>query len=433
MKQFALRHPRATLFVMRVIKLLWWTVTLQLVSRLQKRRARLQVAVAAPRIAPYPDLRGDRRVALIIDYRWPRPDQDSGSVDAINLIDALATSGYRVLFTADAEFAEPSAYRDALEEGGMTCISATNAESIDAFLDDCGQQITLAVLSRVYSGGTFYERVRAACPNAAIVFNTVDLHFLRETRHAELEGDIERLSQAQLTRRRELALVRDCDATLVVSSTEQELLQAEEPGARIFRMPLARTLTPPRQSFTARHGIGFIGGFEHAPNVDAVRWFLADVWPALRQKMPDARMTIVGRGLPDDIQAMCTAGVLYLGPLPRIDTWLESLRATVAPLRFGAGAKGKVASSLAAGVPCVATPVAVEGMGLTHDRDVMVATTPQEFVTQLGVLLRDQATWERHSRAAFEYAQQTLGPASVATVISNLCQALGEGSARPPH
>ena len=345
-------------------------------------------------------------------------------MDAMNLIDALQALGYQVLFTSDAEFAGPFDYRDTLEAHQVTCISASNAHrstpsftiAVHGSASPSCRACTAAVISTSVSAShvrmprwystpsTFIFFARGATPNWIVIW---------------------RDCPAPTTRVREMMLVRECDATLVVSSAEREMLATARPDARIFQIPLARKLTPPEAGFRERSGIGFIGGFEHAPNVDAIRWFLREVWPLLRAAVPGCEFSIVGRSLPDELRASLPGGVHYLGPLPDLSPWFESLLVTVAPLRFGAGAKGKVASSLAAGVPCVATSIAVEGMALLHDRDVMVADHPLQFVQHLDGLLNNESIWRRHSQAAFQYAEKTLGPSSVTQVVKEVCQSLG--------
>jgi glycosyltransferase involved in cell wall biosynthesis len=418
-RRLSARWPRVSHLIVKKLRLLWWTATLWLPSRWRNWRTVhiLQLERAG-------------RVALIIDYRWPRPDQDSGSVDAMNLISALREVGFTIVFAADTEFGAETPYRDKLEAEGVLCISTRNAISIGDFLEKQGRFVDLCILSRVHSGGEFFERVRAACGTARVVFNTVDLHFLREVRHAKLENDSERFSRAMQTRAREIMLVQRCDATIVVSTTERELLARLAPEARILILPLARRLSPPRAGFEARNEIGFIGGFEHAPNVDAVYWFLNEIWPLVRLALPDCTFSIVGNGLPERLHAQLGPGVRYLGHVPDIDPWFESLRMTVAPLRFGAGAKGKVASSLAAGVPCVATPIAVEGMGLEHDREVMLAATPEAFAARIQEVYTDAVTWARLSRAAFACAERALDQTAIRRSVHGM---LGQiGFAIPP-
>nr|WP_314070992.1 FkbM family methyltransferase [uncultured Roseococcus sp.] len=439
----------------RGVKLAWWSVSLQLPDRLrQYRNAKAQTngsdttAIASPegpqqlvaavtttgKVPEQPGKPSDWRPsfvepvtiagkvptclplptkprALIIDSRWPRPDRDSGSVDAVLQARTLRDFGYEVLFVGDESFREVSPYRDRLAAEGVICLTPELTPSIQSFLGSDGGSLRLCILSRVYHGGRFLEAVRQHAPRAKIVFNTVDLHHLREDREARLAGNLEGVRLAEMTREREYYLARQADATIVVSSVERAALLRDVPGAAVFEMPLAR---PVRRAdtipgFAKRKGVGFVGGFEHVPNVDAVRYLFNEIWPHVLQRLPDATLEIVGADLPQDLRSQMPAGVRYLGPLPDLDPWFDGLRMTVAPLRYGAGAKGKVASSLAAGVPCVATPIAAEGMRLRDGQDVAICDTPEAFAARICELHEDPALWAKlsaggHARAQAEFS-----------------------------
>ncbi|MBD0273105.1 MAG: glycosyltransferase, partial [Acetobacteraceae bacterium] len=354
--------------------------------------------------------------ALLIDDHWPRPDRDAGSVEIANLARALAGFGYEVWFAADRDHAADvgggSPGRDALTALGVRCLGPADATSVAAFLEREGGRFALVVLNRVYGGGRFMEDVRRHCTGARVVFNTIDLHHLRLRREAELHGDAARLAAAEAAREHEEALAREADATVVVSEAERDLLAASVPDADVVVLPLAREVQPPRMPFEARSGVGFIGGFAHAPNLDAVRFFLAEVWPLVLRGDPGCEFSIVGADLPPAVLDGAPGAVRYLGPVPDAAPWFESLRLTVAPLRFGAGVKGKVVSSLAAGVPCVATPVAVEGMGLRDgDGGVLVAATPELLADRVLRAHEDPELWADLSAGGLAHVAARFSPA----------------------
>lgn len=371
----------------------------------------LRAAKGGPRADPTPSAQpppveaaggyrpADRRpAALLIDDHWPRPDRDSGSIDIANLAQALSDLGFDVAFGADRDHAADDPGRDGLAAMGVHCLGPSDAPSVSAFLEREGGRLALVVLNRVYAGGRFMEEARRHCTGARVVFNTIDVHHLRVRREAELRGDAAGLAAAEATREREEALAREADATVVVSDAERDLLARAVPDANLVVLPLARVARSPCTPFARRSGIGFIGGFAHAPNTDALRFFLAEVWPLIRREDPRCEFSIVGAGLPPDVLAGAPDGVRYLGPIDDTAPWFENLRLTVAPLRYGAGVKGKVVSSLAAGVPCVATPIAVEGMGLEDGDGVLVAATPDLLAGRVLRIHGDPVLWESLSK-----------------------------------
>jgi glycosyltransferase involved in cell wall biosynthesis len=359
-------------------------------------------------------------VVLIIDDRCPEPDRDSGSVDAVNMITGLIQMGWHVVFATRTRRSQDPRYLAELCALGVRPVTAEDAPDLIHFIERYGALIDLFVLSRVGAGGVYLELIRHNCPTAKVVFNSVDLHYIREARAARLLGDPAALDAAERTRDREEVLVGRSDLTLVVSSIEEEILQASVPGCRTLVLPLARAIHPPRAGFAERSGIGFIGGFEHAPNIDAIRHFLADVWPLVHAADPSIRFEIVGSALPDGVLDGVPGDVRYLGTLDSIDGWLESLRMTVAPLRIGAGAKGKVASSLCAGLPCVLSAVAAEGMDLEDGRDVRVAIDPAAMAAAVVRLHSDAAEWAQLSAGGLAFARARLS-------VENYKQALRKG------
>jgi glycosyltransferase involved in cell wall biosynthesis len=342
--------------------------------------------------------------ALVIDDNWPQPDRDSGSIDIVNLVHSLDRLGFEVVLAGAREHDGDQPAREALVRAGIRCLTPNDAASVEDYLARQGAGLDLCVLCRVYCGGRFLEAALRDAPAARIVFNAIDLNFLRVERGARLAGDAALLAIAGQVREREEAIIRASDATLVVSRAELDFLAAEIPEALAVELPLARDLAPPATPFARRAGIGFIGGFAHAPNVDAVRHFLAETWPLILRDMPEMEFTIVGADFPAARLEGVPGRVRALGHLPDVRPWFEGLRLTVAPLRFGAGAKGKVASSLAAGVPCIASPVAAEGMSLSEASGVLVAGDPAEFVARLRAAYTDEALWNRLSAGGLAHA-----------------------------
>jgi hypothetical protein len=396
----------------------------KLARRLPARLRRVAARLLRERGAPV-EGKAPPPVALVIDDHLPQPDRDAGSMEILNLLLALRDFGFEVVFAAAREIGAASPAADRLRQEGITLVAPPQAGSVEDFLARHGATIDLCVLCRVYCGGNYLEAVQRHCRRARIVFNVIDLHFLREERRLTLSADPAQIQAVRDLRRREETIIRASDATMVVSRAELDLLTETMPEAYVVEMPLARPLTPPRTGFAERQGIGFIGGFAHAPNIDAVRHFLDDIWPLLQREMPEIAFSIVGADFPAALLEGRPGRIRALGHLPDIGPWFESLRLTVAPLRFGAGAKGKVASSLAAGVPCIATPIAAEGMSLTGDSGVLVAEDPAAFVACIRRVHDDPALWALMSAAGQAYAAQVLSPGGWRARLARMLQAIG--------
>ncbi len=369
-----------------------------------------------------------RRTALLLDGVWPRPDRDSGSLDVLNMIEALVALGFQVLVGASDQFGDPSADTSLLQARGAHCLGPADALSVREFIMREGHTLDLVVLNRVYGGGEFLEDVQAYAPQARILFNTVDLNYLRMEREARLLGGPKAGPDPAAAKAREMRIVAAADAVIVVSALERQVLEAEQPGAFVVQMPLARPVRAAPAPLAARAGIGFIGGFAHAPNVDALAFFLATIWPRVLADNPDCAFSIVGAELPPHVLDGVPGKVDYLGHAPDVGPWFDSLRLTVAPLRYGAGAKGKVASSLAHGTPCVMTAVAAEGMGLQPGVNALVADDPAAFAAHINAVCTDAALWGRLSAAGLAFAEAELSISGWRRRLADTLDLLGLGA-----
>jgi glycosyltransferase involved in cell wall biosynthesis len=230
----------------------------------------------------------------------------------------------------------------------------------------------------------------------------VDLSGRRATAEATFVGDPALVRRARRVARSEAAALRRADAVLAVSDVEQAMIESLAPGVPCRLAPTHYRVRsgPP---FGERVGIAFIGGFRHAPNVDAARWLVEDLWPNIAAELPEsAALTIVGEEPPVWLRRASGPRVRVVGAVTDLDGLLDSVRLTIAPLRWGAGLKGKVHASLAAGVPCVGTTVAVEGFGATPGVHLLVGDSAAGLVSAATLLHEDPLRWEGLSRAGRE-------------------------------
>ncbi|MFT3896909.1 MAG: glycosyltransferase [Thermomonas sp.] len=355
----------------------------------------LQLSVQPqPGTIPAPSvLHAKQRQVLVIDALTPQPDHDSGSLRLVNLMQLLREDGAHVVFMpANREHA--GRYTETLQVSGVECWYAPYAERAPAWLREHGRRFDTVVVCRHYVLREFLPLVRKHAPQAKLVFDTVDLHYLRERRGAELVGDAALLRTAEATKIRELDLIARSDVTLVVSEAERALLATDAPNARVEVLSNLHQLAGPGGSFAARKDLVFVGGFRHPPNVDAVRWFANEAFPRVRERLPDVRFHVIGSHVVPEIEALAALpGVVVHGHVPDITPYMDGCRIGLAPLRYGAGVKGKVNLSMAHGQPVVATSCAVEGMHLASGRDVLVADDADGFADAVVELYEDEALW----------------------------------------
>jgi glycosyltransferase involved in cell wall biosynthesis len=336
--------------------------------------------------------RSPRRV-LMIDATTPQPDHDSGSLRLVNCMRVLKSEGHAVTFFADNR-AWIEKYTPELQQLGVEVLWHPFMGDPVRWFRDNGSRFDLVFISRHYVASAYIGLVRLHAPQATLVFDTVDLHYLREQREAELANRDDLMHAADVTRTRELALIRSSDVTLVVSPVELELLRREAPGARVEVLSNVHEVFGRRRGHAQREGIVFMGGFAHPPNIDAVLWFVREVFPKVRAQLPDVTFHIVGSKPTEAVLALAALpGVVVEGFVPDIAPFMDGCRLAVAPLRYGAGVKGKVNMSMSYGQPVVATPIAIEGMFAEPGRDVLVAADAAGFAREVVRAYGDAALW----------------------------------------
>ena len=209
-----------------------------------------------------------------------------------------------------------------------------------------------------------------------------------------------------------------------MSDEEARLLNERAPGGNIVTIPLIRDIPGRTRRFEKRDGIGFIGGYKHSPNIDAVLYFLDEIWPLIRRKIPDVTFHLMGADMPDELKCRKDPGLSVIGKVDDLSDSFERLRLTVAPLRYGAGAKGKVVTSLSHGVPCVVTPVAAEGMGVGEASAVLIGRDPKEFAAQVINAYLDPAVWNDLSDRGLRLMQEkysfSAGMQNVENVLASI-------------
>jgi GT2 family glycosyltransferase/glycosyltransferase involved in cell wall biosynthesis len=391
-----------------------------------------------------PDDRGEIRRArdhrlrgrvLVVDAYTPEPDQDSGSLRLRYLMSCLQDLGYGVTFLPDNR-AHAGRYTSDLQAAGIEAVYGPWADSLQRFFAERGGEFDFVMISRHYVASRYLPLLKRHCPRARVIFDTVDLHYLREERLAKLENSASLARTAAQTRRSELAVIAAADATLVVSPVEQSVLREAAPKARVHVISNVHEIVGSRCPFRERQDLFFVGGYQHPPNIDAARWFVGSIWPLIREELPDARFHLVGSKAPDEVRALHGNGVVFHGFVENIEPFLDGCRIAVAPLRYGAGVKGKVNMSMSRGQPVVATPMAVEGMFAKAGRDVMVAETAADFAAAVVQLYRDEALWNRVSAGGLENVQKYFSVETARLGLRELLDSLGRtrdsAAERPP-
>lgn len=335
-----------------------------------------------------------RARVLVIDATTPMPDRDSGSVRLFELLRLLVDEGCAVTFVPENGL-DDGRYTQALRDLGVEAWTHPWLGAIPDWLAKHGPRFQLVIVSRHYILSPLLPLLRRHAPQARIVFDTVDLHHLREQREAEERNDATLLRAAARTRADELALIGSVDRTWVVSPVEKALLAESAPGAVVDVVSNIHRVRGAGPAMAARQGLLFVGGFRHPPNVDAAQWLADEILPRIRAQRPEITLSLVGSDAPASVLALGERpGITVHGHVPDLEPLIDAHRFSVAPLRYGAGVKGKINQALAHGLPVVATRCAVEGMSLTHGIDALVADDAESLAATILAAYDDAALWQ---------------------------------------
>ena len=367
-----------------------------------------------------------RPCALVVDNQIPKSGHDAGANAILDHMRALQVAGFQVSFLA---LQHDGTNTHALSSLGVTPLSLPQNERVSEVMRAHAGRFDLVYLHRVESAMYCLKLARQYF-DAQIVYSVADLHHVRLKTQGELDHDhaSELMQQANFVALHELAAALSSDRVITHSQSEAKRLEelpsiAAEHKVRVvpWTVPIAAVRTP----FADRSGIAFIGGFAHAPNVDAARWLVDEIMPLVWREAPDLPCLIAGSDMSEDLhRQLARPGVKLLGRVERLSEVFERARLTVAPLRFGAGLKDKVLRSMAAGLPCIGTSEAFNGMqGLPGAiTSVCRRDTAPGLAAAVVSMHRDETANTRCSQAGLSYIGAFYNEARVDALIREVAQ-----------
>lgn len=367
--------------------------------------------------------------ALVIDDRIPVLDRDAGSNAIISHMRSLQRLGYAVSLIASSEL-KPNSDIESLRASGFEVVSLPFYGSTEELLWRQAGEFDLIYLHRISNAAKYGELVRQHFPKARKIFSVADLHHIRISRQADVENRTELVALANRLKFAELAAAASADAVITHSDHEAQILRTHLPKAQIHRVLWSAVPSPTAVAFADRKGLAFIGGFDHTPNVDAAKWLMSSLIPLIRARDPEIFCYLVGSGFPIELSKMKADGVIALGKVARLSDIFDRVRLTVAPLSYGAGIKGKIIDSLAAGVPCVYTSIAGEGMGLPAALDICRGDDAGRIADAVVRLHRDAGLNDRCSQAGLKYVQEEFSEAKLDRTMQDVVTPGGRAEQR---
>jgi hypothetical protein len=342
------------------------------------------------------------KTILVIDACLPQYDKDSGSNRMQHLLRMFRNLGYNVLFFPDnGKPTEP--YFTLLKDLGIEVIyKSRSSRTWQKELKQCLHRVDICWLSRPDLNEK-YSYIFHINPTIKWIYDSVDLHYVRLGREVHLLTD-ERMrlrlqTRADAFEKLEVSLAKRADVTIAITTTEADELARR--GARLVKVvPNIHVAQESTNTFEQRTGIMFIGGFAHQPNIDAVEWLIKDIMPSVWKALPDVKVYLVGSNPTQEVCSLANAQVIVTGYVHDVSSYFNDSRIFVAPLRYGAGMKGKIGQALEYALPVVSTKIGTEGMNLQHGTHVIEAMTIPELQHSILELYTNKALWNKlHANA----------------------------------
>jgi len=344
------------------------------------------------------------KTLLIIGFVWPEPKSSAAGSRMMQLIELFQTNGYAITFASTAQNLE---FSEDISASGVTAKTIElNSSSFDEFVKELNPNIVL--FDRFMVEEQFGWRVSECCPNALKMLDTEDLHCLRQARQLAIKENREFTTEDLFSdiAKREIASILRCDLSLMVSEFEMELLQKQFKVSKdlLFYLPIFAERLNEIPTFTERSDFVFIGNFLHEPNWDCVKYLSDTIWPLLHKKLPEAKMLIYG--------AYPSQKVLELNK-PKQNFYIKgraddafevikNAKVVLAPIRFGAGIKGKLLEAMQCGTPSVTSSIGAEAMAGTLEWNGFVKDNPNEFVEAVVKLYNDEKLWQKCQENGFQ-------------------------------
>jgi glycosyltransferase involved in cell wall biosynthesis len=360
---------------------------------------------------------------LFIDQKAPREDEDAGARQMLSYLKLFARSGYRIVFWSYEGNDAPQAVRELKSLRIQVLHRVPYIFRFEDWIKAFGNELKVAFLSRPHVSVGFLAVIKKLS-KGLIVYYGHDLHVER----MNLQNSLVPGSFNQETVKAVKEMEEECrdksDVILYPSIDEVNFLHGKYHHLSIDVLPIEcradteinEAVTP--KGFAERNGLLFVGGFSHLPNQDAALWFLNEVYPLMEGELPDLKLTLAGNAPTDEIKSKASKQILVTGHVSEEELHIlyNNAKVTVAPLRIGAGVKGKVVESLRMGVPVVTTSIGIQGLPDYEDA-ISVANDPEAFAMMALDLLRDEALWQPRREAGLKYYRENFSESVVAPKV----------------
>ena len=355
------------------------------------------------------DFKFSDKNVLIIDEIIPEFNKDSGSRRLTEIIKLLLKNKVSVFLVADLkQYKYKSDYIQKFKDLGVNVYqpsidSKGDLVTIEGFIKQMAPKMDVAWLHRPLIFDKYQALVKKANPKVKLVFDMVDFHYIRLLREYELNKDEALKAEAEKFLKIELQNCKNADVVIAISTTDKVLLKqhfnTDEKVVLISNIHQYIDKSEDFNSFENRKDLLFVGSFRHDPNTDAVKYLKQNVMPIVWQTLPEVTVNIIGSYITDDIKDLASSNFKLLGFVDDLNVVINNSKLFVAPLRFGAGIKGKIGQSLEHSLPLVTTDVGAEGFDFGNQKQIMIANNTEAIAQKVINLYTNKVLWDEASNS----------------------------------
>ena len=344
------------------------------------------------------------KTLLILGFVLPEPKSSAAGNRMMQLIELFLADGYQITFASTAQNLEFSEDLSLLDLQYKTI--ELNSATFDDFVLELNPDIVL--FDRFMVEEQFGWRVSESCPKALKILDTEDLHCLRQARQLAVKENREFTPNDLYSEvaKREIASILRCDLSLMVSEFEIEVLQQQFKVSKdiLYYLPIFAERLAEVPTYERRNDFVFIGNFLHEPNWDCVKYLSETIWPLLHAKLPEAKMLVYGAYPSQKVLELHKPkhNFYVMGRADNAFEVVKNARVVLAPLRFGAGIKGKLLEAMQCGTPSVTSSIGAEAMAGDLDWNGFIKDLPNDFVEAAVTLYKDKKIWERSQEKGFD-------------------------------
>ncbi|WP_233244077.1 glycosyltransferase [Tamlana fucoidanivorans] len=352
---------------------------------------------------------------LIIDTYIPKYNEDSGSKRLLQLIKLMLNNNFSVFLMANQkEYKQKDECVERFKSLGVNVYQpsldkADNLITRNQYIKNIASKLDYAWLHRPENFEAYHSVIKDLNSKVTLIYDMVDFHYLRLIREWELTKSDKLKQKAEAMLKLEIDNCKAADKIVVISERDKHSLESfykeNSKMITIGNLHEFKKKTKAFKEFSERKNLLFIGGFKHKPNVDAILWLKNEIMPLVWEVNKDIKVDIVGSNPPQKIIKLNSENFNVVGYVEDVSTYFNSAKLFVAPLRYGAGIKGKIGQSFEYSLPVVTTDVGAEGFNFAPFSEEMIANSAELLASKILKLYDDEALWSSISNLSEQFIE----------------------------